>query len=113
MEASALLDPKMWLVWGPLGLYALVMTGFVIKLYRDNRADRAHYDAALTKERSDREVERKAFAEDYRKLEDRLVTKAETWMTQYSNFSTVATKVVDAAMRRYRRGGTSHDRSEG
>ena len=110
---DAVFDPGLWKVWGPLGLYALVMTYFVWKLYRDGQDDRKSFEAQLTKERETCEKERKDRAEELRQFEERYVMKAETWMTKYEEFSKVATQVVDAAMRRYRRdsGGHSNERS--
>lgn len=80
-------------VYGPLGLFALAASWSTVSLYRD------------------RERERKRHREEMSALEDKYISKAEDWMTKYAEFSRVATQVVDAAMRRYRNGG-SHGRSD-
>lgn len=82
-------------VWGPLGVLALVAITAAVKLYRD------------------REKERKEHAQEMRTLEERYIAKAETWMEKYQDFSKATTQVVDAAMRRYRRdSGGDHGRQD-
>ncbi len=80
-------------VYGPLGILALLATLSTWKLYRD------------------RERERKKHREEMTAIEDKYISKAEDWMAKYAEFAKVATQVVDAAMRRYRNGG-SHGRTD-
>ena len=86
-------------VYGPLGILALLTTFAAIKLYRDRDRDRQAFEA-----------ERKEWDKEMRTLEERYVTKAETWMSKYAEFSQAATQVVDATIRRF---GGERGRSQG
>ncbi len=69
---------KVLLVYGPLGILALVATAIAVRLYRDLVA------------------ERKTHAEDMRAFQDRYITKAESWMSQYYELQKRMTDLVEA-----------------
>jgi hypothetical protein len=103
-------DPS---VYGPIGLVAGLAITAVVKLYRDRERDRKLFAKQLAEERAACEKERGERLAEMRLLEERYVTKAETWMNQYQEFSKAATAVVDAAMKRYRRDGSRrYDQNE-
>lgn len=69
-------------VYGPLGIGALV-EGFVIaKLYKDLKAERA-----------ERAAERKAY-------EDRYLTKAETWMEKHAELQKATAAALESGLKR-------------
>jgi hypothetical protein len=101
-------------VYGPLGIYALVMTIIAIKLYVDGRRDRktaeeaagkleGAYKGQLDKERNDCERERKEMQDQMRLLEERYITKAETNMEKYHALAESMNRVLESATRRYAR----------
>ncbi len=69
---------KALLVYGPLGIIALVSMYIAVRMYRDLIA------------------ERKSHAEDMHAFQDRYITKAESWMQQYYELQKRMTDLVEA-----------------
>ena len=69
---------KALLVYGPLGILALVATAIAVRMYRDLVA------------------ERKSHADDMHAFQDRYITKAESWMQQYYELQKRMTDLVEA-----------------
>jgi len=98
-------------VYGPLGVMTLLSVLACIKLYRDREKERKHSEDRLSAERENFASREKKLQDELKTLEERYVTKAESWMSKYEDFAKAATQVVDAAMRRYRGdGGQGHGR---
>lgn len=71
------------LVYGPLGIMTLVSMLVAAKLYRDRETERAAHRAELEK------------------LQERHVTKAETWMGQYQELAKSLNTVLESISKRY------------
>lgn len=69
---------KSLLVYGPLGATCAVSMLISLKLYKDLAA------------------ERKACREEMHALEERYITKADTWMTQYHELQKRMTDLIEA-----------------
>jgi len=84
------------IVYGPLGVGCVVL-GLVCRvLYRDNKTLREQCDK-----------EKLAAVEENTKLQERYITKAETWMDKFSEVTTSAVNVVRAASKTPPPGGSS------
>lgn len=71
------------IVYGPLGVMTLVAMLVSRKLYLDHEADR------------------KKHAEEIEKLQERIVAKAETWMTKYHELANSLHIVLESMTKRY------------
>lgn len=90
---------SVFIVYGPLGLMALVSILAAGKLYRDSRAERDKYDLALKVERDKCEAERQVYLKIIQGLEDRVTTKAETFMDKYAELTKSTNQVLDSLVK--------------
>jgi hypothetical protein len=74
-----------FLYYGPLGLVALVSLLAAIRFYLD------------------KEKAAKAHAEEMRAMEDRYITKAETWMEKNHELASSINQVLESISKRYDR----------
>ena len=113
---------RILIIYGPLGVLALIACVTAVKLYRDNRADKEAFAVALKAERDAhaaqlkaerdacekerreameaRERERKELAEELKKLEERYVAKTETQVEKYHELSKAMNAVLDSVFKR-------------
>lgn len=84
------------IVYGPLGIITLLMIIVTIQLYRDREADRKAHTAQLAAERAEHTAQMKV-------MEDKYVTKAESWMQKYHDLADAQNKVLDSLTRRSER----------
>lgn len=85
-----------FLVYGPLGLISLICLLAAIRFYRDKeRAAEAHADALAT--------ERDQHAKEMRAMEERYITKAETWMEKNHELASSINQVLESISKRYDR----------
>jgi hypothetical protein len=87
---------NIFLVHGPLGVMALVAGWIAWRMYKDNAKLREDHNERLVKLTEDHKNEMKA-------LEERYITKAETWMAQYHELARAQTSVMDSIERRFQR----------
>jgi hypothetical protein len=73
---------KVLLVYGPLGAVCVISMLMTTKLYRDLIA------------------ERKAHSEEMRAFQERYITKADTWMSQYHELQKRMADLVEAMSKR-------------
>lgn len=91
---------KILIIYGPLGILALIGCLVSLKLYRDARADRKAAQDQLEKERAQCELERREFVEELKKLEERYISKAETQVEKYHDLAKALNQVLDSAFKR-------------
>jgi hypothetical protein len=85
-----------FLVYGPLGLIALVALLAAIRFYRDKeKAAETHAEILA--------AERDRHAKEMRALEDRYITKAETWMEKNHELAASINQVLESISKRYDR----------
>lgn len=87
---------NIFLVYGPLGAMALIAGWIAWRIYRDNAQLREEHKNTIMKLTEDHKHEMKA-------LEERYITKAETWMAQYHELARAQTSVMDSIERRFQR----------
>lgn len=87
---------NIFLVHGPLGVMAMVAGWIAWRMYKDNGKLRDEQKETLAKLHEDHKNEMKA-------LEERYITKAETWMAQYHELARAQTSVMDSIERRFQR----------
>lgn len=80
---------KILIVYGPLGVLALLAIYVAIRLYRDREADRAKYAQDLKEER-----------EKYDELELRLISKSEAWMERYHELAQGMKQLLESVTKR-------------
>ncbi len=101
---------KILIVYGPLGVLALLALYAARSFYQDMRADRLAYAAAVTAketmfatqlkaERDACEAERKQHVDELDKLRDRYIEKSESWMAKYNELSTAQNKVIESVFK--------------
>ena len=94
MESSAIKD--VFLIYGPLGFIALISLLAAIRFYRDKeRAAEAHADTLAT--------EREQHAKEMRAMEERYITKAETWMEKHHELAASINQVLESISKRFDR----------
>ena len=76
---------KAFLYYGPLGLAALIFLLAAIRFYRD------------------KEAAAKAHAKEMRAMEERYITKAETWMEKNHELAASINQVLESISKRYDR----------
>jgi len=113
---------KILIVYGPLGLLALIAIYAAIRLYRDRENDRKEFakalqadrekcdkerierqqefDRALQAERDKSDKDRLERAEEHSKLEERHITKAETMNEKYYDLAKGIHQVLDSVVKR-------------
>ena len=101
------------LVYGPLGLMALVSMLIAIKLYKDREADRVKHDEAIKALRAEMAEERERAKADMEKFQERHIVKAESWMEKYWEISKAQTAVLESFSKRTQDGPTRRDRTQG
>jgi len=80
---------KILIVYGPLGVLALLAIYVAIRLYRDREADRVKFENALKEER-----------EKYNELEERHINKAEGWMERYHELAQGMKQLLESVTKR-------------
>jgi len=85
-----------FLVYGPLGLVALVSLLATIRFYRDKEAEAKAHAATLACEREQHALEMRA-------MQDRYITKAETWMEKNHELASSINQVLESISKRYDR----------
>lgn len=80
---------KILIVYGPLGVLALLAIYVAIRLYRDREADRVKYELAMKEER-----------EKYDALEERHITKSEGWMERYHELAQSMKQLLESVTKR-------------
>ena len=73
---------KLLIVYGPLGVMALVAMLIAVRLYRDLH------------------TERKEHAEEMKTIQERYITKAETWMGKYQELYEKTIDLMEAVEKR-------------
>lgn len=73
---------KLLIVYGPLGVMALVAMLIAVRLYRDLQS------------------ERKEHTEEMKTMQDRYITKADTWMSKYQELYEKTIDLIDAIEKR-------------
>ena len=87
---------KVLLQSGLLGAVTLIALLAARKLYLDLANSRKAFDERIDKLHTEHKAEMKA-------LEERYITKAETWMQQYHDLAKTLAEIADAQERRYGR----------
>lgn len=85
-----------FLVYGPLGLVALVSLLATVRFYRDKEAAAKEHATTLATERA-------KHAQEMRAMEDRYITKAETWMEKNHELASSINQVLESISKRYDR----------
>lgn len=95
---------RVFLVYGPLGVIALVSLWVSLKMYRDLTKERADFLAkheALTSQcRAEVQELARLHKEEMHALEERYITKAETWMQKYHDIAAELSAVADTLARK-------------
>lgn len=85
-----------FLVYGPLGLVALVSLLAAYRFYLDKeKANKEHAETLA--------AERDQHAQEMRAMEDRYITKAETWMEKNHELAASINQVLESISKRYDR----------
>lgn len=71
------------LVYGPLGLFALVACLVAVRLYRDREKERGEHRAEM------------------KVMEDRLIAKSESWMEKYHELAKSMNALLESMAKRY------------
>jgi hypothetical protein len=85
------------IVYGPLGAGCVILGLACRMLYRDNKLMREQCDKEKQAAQATATAAAAAAAEENTKLQERYITKAETWMDKFSEVTTSAVNVVRAA----------------
>lgn len=92
------------IVYGPLGIMALVAMLFALKVYRDMAIQRTEHKAAMAAKDAECKEERDTLNAELRKLEERFVTKAETMLTKNHEIMIATNAMVESITRSRPRG---------
>lgn len=90
-------------VYGPLGIAALVEGWVAAKLYRDAKEERAAHQEAITRINKEHDAELDKLRDQMTKLEDRYIVKTETQLEKYHQLGESLNKVVESALKRRHR----------
>jgi len=93
MEATI---AKAFLVYGPLGLICLISLLVTWRLYRDITAERDRHVKEMN-------ASRDQHAQEMRNLEERYITKAETWMEKNHELAQSINQVLASISKRFER----------
>ena len=85
-----------FLVYGPLGLVALVSLLATVRFYRDKETAAKNHAATLA-------TERDAHAKEMRAMEERYIAKAETWMERHHELAASINQVLESISKRFDR----------
>ncbi len=85
-----------FLVYGPLGLVALISLLAAVRFYRDKEAATKEHAETLATERDQHTTE-------MRVMEERYFTKAETWMEKNHELAASINQVLESISKRYDR----------
>jgi choline-glycine betaine transporter len=85
---------KAFLVYGPLGLICLIMLFIAFRLYKDLTTERERHTKEMNAMRDNH-------AQEMRELEERYVTKAETWMDKNHELAKSINQVLESVSKRY------------
>lgn len=80
------------IVYGPLGIGALVEGWVIARLYKDLKVERAERAAERKAHEAERAAERKAW-------EDRYITKAETWMEKHAELQKATAAALESGLK--------------
>jgi FtsZ-interacting cell division protein ZipA len=105
---------KILIVYGPLGILALLAIYVAIRLYRDREADRKAFASELKAEHEKHASELKAErdkcdrerlerAKEYAELEERMIQKSEVYTEKYHQLSNELRQLLESLTKR--RGG--------
>jgi len=84
------------LVYGPLGVICILSLLFAWKKDRDLAKERVAFQNRI-------DDQSKAHHEELQTLQERFITKAETWMSKYGELATSMTAVLESFERKYPR----------
>lgn len=89
--------------YGAIGLVAVVALGWARRMYLDMKTMRETHQADIQAMREAFAEEREMYQQSMDALRERLITKAETWVTKFHDQLDAQTKVMDALERRWGR----------